>query len=487
MLKPVPLFGSGVFGKSAVVTRQRRLNCYYELRPDGDKAKVVIYGTPGLALKYTLASPGNTPTRAIMGVADTSLYAVVGNQFQSLSPAGMPVNTATIGTSSGLCSLAANPAGSQICMVDGSQGYVYVAATGLINFLPTGSWFVPGAKTLTNVGGYFVSEYPGTAEFGVSNINDATTGSSLSFGTAAAYPDVLLAVDNLAGNLLLFCSGHMEFWQPIGTPPPSQPFAPIQSATNQWGLGAVFSRSQVDDSLIVLMKSRQGTRRIVQIRGYVATPISEEIDAVINTPGFIYTDAVSMTFQVDKHAFYRITFPTMGRTFDFDCSTGIWNEAQTGLTPNYAARHQGNLSTSFAGETLVTDYANSNIYTLDPTAFTDNGVTILREIITRHTVRGFNRFRVPRLYLDMETGVGLSTGAIQDTDPQLGIEVSKDNGRSWLPQRLVSVGKLGHYLQRVNARRFGQARVFTWRFRYTAATKFVITDGAITVKGRMAA
>lgn len=486
MLKQVPLFGSGVFGKSAVVTRQRRLNVYYEIRPDGDKAKVVIYATPGLKLKYALTSPGNTPTRALLGVADTALYAVVGNQFQSVGPSGAPLTSLTVGTITGLCSLAANPAGSQIVLVDGSSGYVYNAGAGTIAPLPSAAWFVPGAKTVTNVGGYFVSEYPGTAQFGASNVNDATSGSALSFGTAAAYPDILLAVDNLGGNLVLLCSGHMEFWQPIGTPPPSQPFAPIQSATNQWGLAAVFSRSQVDDSLICLCKSRQGARRFVQIRGYVASAISDEIDAIINAPGFVYSDAVSMTWQADKHAFYRCSFPTMGRTFDFDCSTGIWNEAQTGLTQAYAARAQANLSTGYQGDTLVTDWQSSNIYTLDPNTYTDNGVTILREIITRHTTRGFNRFRVPRLYLDMETGVGLPSGAVQDVDPMLGIECSKDNGRTWLTQRLVSVGKLGHYLQRVNARRYGQARVFTWRFRYTAATKFVITDGAISVKGKMA-
>ena len=85
--------------------------------------------------------------------------------------------TGSIGTSSGLVGMAVNPSLSQVVVVDGSNGYVYLG--GVLSLLPAGSWFVPGAQTVTNVGGYFVTEIPGTAQFGVSNINDATTWSSL--------------------------------------------------------------------------------------------------------------------------------------------------------------------------------------------------------------------------------------------------------------------------------------------------------------------
>lgn len=482
MLKVVPLFGSGVVGKSMVVTRQRRVNCYYEMRPDGDKAKVVVYGTPGLQLKWQLASAGNTPARALLGVGEASLYAVIANLFEVLNGSGVATYSAPIGTIQGLASMAANPAGSQIMLVDGVQGYVYTG--GVLSPIVAG-WFVPGAKTCTNVAGYFVSEYPNSAQFGASNINDATTGSALSFGFAAAYPDTLVAVDNLGGNLLLFCAQHMEFWQPVNTPPPSQPFLVIQSATNKWGLAAIFSRGQVDDSLIFLGETSQGTRRFCQIRGYVVTPISSEIDAIINQTGFVFSDAVALTYQRDKHPFYQCTFPTMGRTFTFDCSTGIWNEAQSGPSTGPYVRHMANLSTYYAGDTILSDAVNSNIYRMEDAAFTDNGALILREVVTRHVTRNFNRFRVPQIYIDMESGVGIPAG--QGSAPTVSIEVSKDNGRTWFPARLIPLGPQGQYITRINARRFGQARVFTFRIRMTDPVKFVITDGALRVKGRGAA
>lgn len=483
-MRVVPLFGSGVYGKSAVVTRQRRINCYYEQRPDGDKSKVAIYGTPGLQLKYNVGGSSNLPVRALLGV-NTALYMVVGNNFGLYNALGVLLYQAPIGTLSGLASLAANPAGSQIMLVDGSGGWVYTG--GVLSPAPLASWFVPGSQTVTNVGGYFVTEYAGTAEFGVSNINDATTGYALSFATASAYPDTMVAVDNLGGNLVLFAQQHLEIWQPVGTPPPSQPFAPIQAAATQWGLAAAFARVHCDNTLIFLGVTIQGVKQFCQLNGYVVTPISDEIDWIINQTGFVVSDCVGSTYMRDKHPIARFTFPTQGRTFDFDCSTRIWHEAQTGIPQGAYQRHQSNLTTAFLGETLLTDYASGNVYRNDDGVFTDNGAVIVRQIITRHQTEGFNRFRIPEIYIDMETGVGVSGPAgTPGLNPMVSIECSKDNGRTWFPARLIPLGALGQYKARVKARRFGQARVFTFRITMTDPVKFVITDGAIIRKGKAA-
>jgi hypothetical protein len=494
-MKPYPLFGAGVFGKSMVVTRQRRVNCYYENRKDGDKAKVVIYGTAGLVLKFALGSPLKNSVRAILGPTNSSLFAVIANQFQSVTP---PTSGTTpivnfsgaIGTIGGICSMAANPSVSQVLTVDGSSGYVYNTLTNTLTQLGGGAaWFVPGSLTCTNVGGYFVTEIFGTGQFGVSNLNDATTGFALSVATAAAFPDIMVAVDQLNGNLILMCQQHLEFWQPVGTPPPTQPFQLIQSSPIKWGLAAVFSRGHIDNALFFLGVTEGGTKRVCRIDGYSVTPISDDIDAIINAPGFFYTDAVALTYQRDVHGFFQLTFPTMGRTFLYDCATGIWGEAQSGLTTGGYARHAGNLSCYYNGDTLITDAVNGNVYTMQDAQFTDNGTPILREVITKHATKGYNRFRVPQLYLEMETGVGLGTGStsvpIQGQNPIVSIECSKDNGRTWFQARLIPLGALGQYKTRVNARRFGSSRVFTWRIRMTDPVKFVIVDGAIQTKGKM--
>lgn len=484
-MQPVPMFGAGVFGKSAVVTRQRRLNCYYENRPDGDKSKVVIYGTPGLVLSFTVPNVLNQTIRGILSTNETNLYVVAGNLFQQLAP---PTNTpggiasvvasGIIGSSNtNAVSMASNPGATQLMVVDGGNGYVWNGTA----FVAPGVWFVPGSSTVTNVQGFFITEQAGTQNFNCSNINDATSGYALSFGAASAFPDIIEAVDNLGGNLILFCQQHMEFWQYAGTPPPSQPFQVIPSATNQWGLAAVNSRAHVDNALVFLGETTTGTRRICRLDGYTVTPISEEIDYIINQPGFVFADAEALAYQRDKHPFYQITFPSMNRSFLFDLSTGIPNEVQTGVSAT-PIRHQARFSSYWSGNLLLTDYANANVYQMSDTAYTDNGATIMRQVITKHQIKGFNRFRVPLVYFDMETGVGVSQG--QGIQPQVMLECSKDNGRTWLPPRLIGLGALGNFLARVVARRFGQSRVFTWRLTMTDPVKFVITDGAIMTKGR---
>jgi len=54
------------------------------------------------------------------------------------------------------------------------------------------------------------------------------------------------------------------------------------------------------------------------------------------------------------------------------------------------------------------DISSNNIYTMDGEQFTDNGLPIERELITRHALDNYNEFTVDELYLDMETGVGVS-------------------------------------------------------------------------------
>src|SRR5260221_9147299 len=107
-------------------------------------------------------------------------------------PGGVAVFTVlgTINTLGGLLSMAASPNASQIVIVDGVGGWVYQPLLGTFTALPN-TWFVAGAQTVTNVAGYFLVGPPGGPNFGVANINRATTGNGLSTGAAAAYPDFL--------------------------------------------------------------------------------------------------------------------------------------------------------------------------------------------------------------------------------------------------------------------------------------------------------
>lgn len=480
-MKIVPLFGSGIAGKSQVITAQRRLNCYLENREDGDKTKIAVIGTPGLNPSFTVGSTGNLPVRSMNGDANF-LYVCAYNQFLQINPTtGSTVNSDTLSSFATLCSMAVSP--TQVVIADGVTGYVFNIATNAFTTLASGStWPAVGARTVTYVGGFFVAEQPGTQAFWVSNAFDGSTWGALSTANAASTGDTILAVDNLSGNLIVFMGQAMEYWQNVGASP--QPFQPVLSAFNQWGLGAIFSRAHVDQSLIFVAINTNGTAQVVKANYYSVTVIStSDLESIIN--GFsTFADGVALTYQVGKHPMYQITFPTGNRSFLYDNSTGIWSEVQTG-TSVIPSRHWGNLSTFAAGFNFISDFATNQIYQMNPSVYTDNGQTIIRQIITRHVLSQFNRVRISLLYLDMETGVGLQTG--QGSNPQIMLKSSKDNGRTWSAERWAPLGKIGFYLWRVLWRRFGSARDYVFSITLSDPVKFVITEGAIKLSERQPA
>lgn len=476
-LKKVALFGSGNSGKSPVATVQRRLNCYFELREDGDKSKIVCYGTPGLTQAFTLSTSASQPVRGMIGT-QTKLFVAAYNTLKIYDANGTLLDAGiTFGTSSGLVSLAYN--NNQVLMVDGATCQYYTQSTGVWGAVA--SFPATGARTITFVSGFFVAEQPGTQTFWVSNANDGSTWNSLAFASASAFSDNILAVDNLVGNLVLFSERHIEFWQNAGLSP--EPFAPILSAANEYGLAAVFSRAHVDESIIFLAQNREGQIQFCQMHGFQVRPISNpDLEYIINRFTTV-NDATALSYGNDRHKFYQVSFPTANRSFLYDTSTGLWSDVQTG-TSVIPTRHTANLSAYCAGKTLVSDYSSNSIYRFDPLTYTDNGTTIVRELVTRHILSAFNRIRISMLYLDMETGVGLQTG--QGTNPQIMLQYSKDNGRTWSAERWVSSGLVGNYIARVLWRRFGSTRDATFKIRMSDPVKFVITEGAMKIREKQA-
>jgi hypothetical protein len=83
-MHPTALFGEGINAYSPAVSRQRRLNCFYEIRKDGDKYASILRGTPGAALFATL------PTFPVRGwrVVNNVLYVVAGSVLYSVTTTG---------------------------------------------------------------------------------------------------------------------------------------------------------------------------------------------------------------------------------------------------------------------------------------------------------------------------------------------------------------------------------------------------------------
>jgi hypothetical protein len=485
-MKVISLFGGSTRAKSLAVTAQRRLNCYYENRPDQDKAKVVIYGTPALVTAFTVA-PALSPNPIIRALAgtDNSMYAVMGKYFARVNPAnGVVMASGVMGTTSSNCEIALST--TQAVIVDGLKGYLFNIATGKLTVISP--WQATGAQTVTFVSGFFVAEQPGTQNFWVSNAFDGSTWNALAFAAAATNSDSILAVDELNGNLVIFMTQSMEFWVNQGLFP--EPFIPLPSAANTFGLAAINSRVHCDQAIIFLAESTQGIAQAARLDGYNVTIISDpDLEYIWNSYPQV-ANAVALTYQRNAHIFYQITFPSAnngaGESWLYDCSTHLWSTVQTG-TSLQGARHQGQLSVYSSGQIFLSDPLINILYTMSDTQYTELGFPIMREIVTRHVLSNFNRVRISLLYLDMDVGQGLQNQLAQGYAPMVMIQYSKDNGHTWSNERWVSVGRAGAYMTRAVWRRFGSARDYVFKIRMTDPVPFIITDGAIKIAERQPA
>lgn len=464
--QPIPLFGLGVQEKSAPAMAQRRVNLYYELQSDQDRARMVAYKTPGLDSPFVAF--GGTPVRGVIWPPESDYcFFVHRNVFWQVDNVGSMVNRGTLNTSTGKVSLAHN--GRYIGIVDGTNGYYYdltVPATPLAQIIDPD--FPNGAHTMSWQGGFFL------AEFG-SQLYQSDYGSVSSwpgdFGVAESNPDAITRHVADEDDLKIFGSQSLEFWANTGAADFS--FERIPGTTQKVGIAARESVASLDDSFAFLAKNREGQVFAAVLRGYKPVRISNhDLEAKWSAYG-TFSDAVASSYIIDGHPMYVVSFPTGGETWMYDASTSAWTQlVGYGLT-----RHRGEIYFNYLGRTYVTDFENGNVYPVDPEVFTDDGEPIVWTLAGRHVSDGFSKMGIDAFQLDIETGVGLTSG--QGSDPQVMLRISKDGGRTWGNERWRTIGAKGKYKTRVRWGKCGRARDFVFEVSGSDPVKTAILGAGI--------
>ena len=458
MLKPVPLFGLGVSGKSVNVNAQERLNLYCELQTDPENNTLAIYGTPGLV---SVANYGAYPARGAYAMGDFR-YFVFGNALWKEANDGTKTNLGSLVTSTGFVSMVDN--GTQIMIVDGTSGYIYNTIT--LAFATITDVDFLGGNTVTFQNGYFIVSVPSSGKFQISALYDGLTWDALDFATAESNPDNLVRVISNNGQLLLFGDLSTEFWGDSGAV--DFPFARIGGSAIEWGLAARWSLAKFDNSLIFLRKNRMGAVQVCTLSGYNAAPVSTpELDFILGNYSAV-SDATAFAYMISGHPFYQINFPTANASWLYDGQSNSWSKLQSGT-----GRHRADIQIQYLTGFYVTDYENGFVYRLDQTCFTDNGMPIVRELICRHQPTG-DRSKFSQLWLELETGVGLVSG--QGSDPKVMMQISKDGGHTWGSENWATMGKIGMYRARALWNRLGQSRDWLFKFRISDPVKVALVS-----------
>jgi len=497
-MKRISLFGTGLFANSAVITRQQRLNCFFEFRKDGDKEQIVIRGTPGTVGILEL------PSFPIRGwkVVSNILYVVAGlSLYKVLSNLTATIVGTFDSNSTGSVSVSDNNV--QLLIVDGVAGYIYTIITGTYAqsaLDAAGSFgkisdanFPNGTNSCTFMDGRLIVAKPNTREFYVSEFYDGTAWTNIyslpTYGTKDTNADLLIGVSAINGILTLFGTQTIEFWQNVGTSP--LPFGRISGATRNVGLAALYSIAFIDDMQLFLGQNLYGGYSQVNLlQGFNLTRVStDDVEHIIgNLPGHVWSDAVAFGYMLDGHKMYQITFPAADKSLLYDVTSDLWSELQSGV--GLTGRHIAQLGITFNALNYVSDSSTGIIYKIDDEITTDNGLPIKRQLTTRHINMDGNRFAIDELYLDIETGgssiygqVGSGVQYGQGSDPQIMLQVSKDNGRTFGMERWKPMGKVGQYKSpRVMWNRLGASQDFVFQFTVTDPVLFVITGGSVKIR-----
>lgn len=464
-MKTFNVFGTGLHAESFSIAAENRVNCYYEVRKEEAGARIIVRGTPGSSVKFSL------PLSPIRGwrVVGEYLYVVASNSLYRVSSTGTVTLLGTLLTSAGRVAISDNFI--QICMVDGVYGYVYTIATSSLSQI-TDANFPNGATTITFLSSRFIVEKQGTREFYVSDTLDGLVWTKFFlpiYATKEQYSDLLSAVDSFNGILVLWGTGSVEYWQDAGLSP--QPFQLISGSTQGYGLAAKHSRVQINHSIFFLGTGSQGGFTVYALSQYEPKRVStDDVEALISKWASQDTvaDAVGLSYSIDGHDMYQLTFPNANQTLVYDTTTGLWGVAQTGVVPG---RHFADTSIKFSSLTLFSDSDTNNIYVFSKYSYTDNLSPILRQVTSKHIRSSGDEFSITELALVMDTGE-----VPQGQEPKISLEVSRDGGRTFGSPRPRTVGAVGQYrTPRVKWDRMGSARDFVLRFSMVEGIPFNIS------------
>ena len=433
--------------RSLSLSAQRMVNYYAEPSPPGAKSPVVVFNAPGTKALGAGGLAGAVRGALMMGGV---LFVVAGDVLYSVTSAGVATSLGTINTTIGNVGMAANRASPQeLCIVDGIEGWTYDTSNGLVQI--TDGDFKP-AKTVAFIDGYFVFDETGTSRFRISNLNAGQTHTSTDFANAEGSPDEVVAVFNNHRELWVFGQETIEIYFNSGRT--SFPFERVPGAYLERGLAAAFSIAEEDNTVYWLgddgIVYKDVNYRPVRISTHA---IEEAIRGFTD-----WSDAFAFFVTIEGHKFYHLTFPTGRATFVYDAATGLWHERES-----FGARYYRVSAYVFGYDKhIVGDAFQGRLGELDLDTFAEYGGTMLG-IATGSPVYGDgNRIFHHRFEVEIDSGVGDTTGAA--SDPQMWMDYSGDGGRTWSARKVFqSMGKIGVYRKRLRWLRLGSARDRVYR------------------------
>lgn len=339
---------------------------------------------------------------------------------------------------------------TEIGLVSSERGYVISAgATNLITDLD-----FPTPIDIAQLGGLATVIQKNTDEIHYSATDDFTDWTALGFLSAEARPDDLVALVYHRAQLWAFGKRSTQAFQLQGG---LSPIANMRGYEFDVGCASRDSAIVVSDVIMwvsergfVYMMTSEGPRRVSN-RG-VEKEISGSLSAL---------RAIEMNFA--GHVFYVITAPNTC-SYGYSVGGGYWVRLGNLTTDDYPG-----LSSVWAYGKQLVGGRDGVVYELDEETHTEAGNERRTVVTTEYVQANGEWLFAGELELEIESGNAPLSGA--GSDPQIMMQYSDNDGRTWSAERWRSVGKTGEYNSRVRWRRLGRFKRRIFRFAFSDPVK----------------
>jgi hypothetical protein len=298
--------------------------------------------------------------------------------------------------------------------------------------------------SLAFLAGYFLI---GTANntWQIGALDDGMAWDALDFERADANPDAVVRVAAMQRDAVIFGERSIEFWR---HDPPQDGGFPFQFVTSaDIGILAAASVVTIEQTLAFVASDRT----VRMLAGYEARRISDHSveRAIEDLPDRSIIRGT--TWVRDGHTFYALTAPGYW-SWCYDTTTGLWHQRMSYERPDWRV----SLVTTFGNKLIAGDSDSGILYEMSPDFADEAGQPIVVEATLPPTHMFPHSMTCDAVYFDVERGVGLGTGAIEDVAPSIMFRWSRDGGATFAGERALAIGAQGKRVTRVRTHRLGQ-------------------------------
>lgn len=435
--------------KSAV---QRSVNLFLtQIEGPTEDRPVILRSAPGvvdyLDLGATIRNVYNADSRWFV-VAGPKLYEIV---------SGAAVERGTIGGVSGYVGMRHGQ--NQLVVTTGASGFVLNLSSNAFSQITSIGW--RGSNEVDHLDGYFIFVAPGTEQFYISAIDDASSLDALDFSSADTQPDNIVVQRVFKRELYLFGTRSAEVW--INSGGADFPLSRYNSTPIQVGIVGARAQCIAADTIVFVGQTDRGHGYVYQMQGYQPVRISTQaVEEDLNAAGVDLTQCRLWTYHVEGNEFVGVEAPGLETTWVWDASTHQWHERARWIDGAWESMDFE--AVCFFNGAHYSARGNK-LFTLDQSATTIEGLPIVRERTWPHLISPSMEPTVFRgLELLCTTGYG----------GNVTLEISNDGGYIFGPPLLRSLGVTGRFAQRVRWLGLGAANDRVFRVRCSDAVPFSI-------------